>query len=198
MKVERVELRLIGLPLVRPFRTSFGTSTEKVCVVVRVDTDVATGWGECVADIDPGFSEEFNEGVWLLLHDWLVPALFVAGEVGIDDVGGVFASVRGHPMAKATLIDAIVDAELRARGWPLARYLDAERDRVACGVSVGIARTTDELVDQVAGYLDEGYQSTAFVPCVRPTPRSRCPSTPTPPTPSPISTSSARSTSSTC
>ena len=126
--------------------------------VARVDTDLASGWGECVADIAPGFSEEFNEGVWLLLHDWLVPALLAAGEVGIDDVDRVFVSVRGHPMAKATLIDAVVDADLRARGWSLARCLGAERDRVACGVSVGIARTTDELVDQVAGYLDEGYQ----------------------------------------
>ena len=115
VKVRRVELRLVGLPLVRPFRTSFGTSTEKVCVLVRVETDDAEGWGECVADIEPGFSEEFNEGAWLVMRDFLVPALFAAGDVTIDRLDEMFAFVRGNPMAKATLINACLDAELRAR-----------------------------------------------------------------------------------
>ncbi len=73
----------MGLPLVRPFRTSFGTSTQKVCVIARVETDDAEGWGECVADIEPGFSEEFNEGAWLVLREFLGPALLRAGEVAL-------------------------------------------------------------------------------------------------------------------
>jgi o-succinylbenzoate synthase len=158
MHVREVELRLIGLPLVRPFRTSFGVSEEKVCVLVRVTTDDVHGWGECVADIEPGFSEEFNEGAWLVLRDFLVPHLLRAGDVSAENVESLFASVRGHPMAKAALIDAVVDAELRARGASLASFLGGDRDRVACGVSVGIAASTDELRAQVDGYLAEGYQ----------------------------------------
>ncbi len=100
-RVRAVELRLVGLPLVRPFRTSFGTSTEKVCVLARVETEDAEGWGECVADIEPGFSEEFNEGAWLVLRDFLVPALLRAGDVTREELGEVFAFVRGNPMAKA-------------------------------------------------------------------------------------------------
>lgn len=157
-RVRSVELSLVGLPLVRPFRTSFGTSTEKVCVVARVETDEAEGWGECVADIEPGFSEEFNEGVWLVLRDLLVPAMFRAGEITSDDLDGVFAFVRGNPMAKATLVDAVLDAELRARGESLGSFLGGTVDRVNCGVSVGITRTTDELLAQVDGYLLDGYQ----------------------------------------
>ncbi len=157
-RVRAIELRLVGLPLVRPFRTSFGTSTEKVCVMARVETDEAEGWGECVADIDPGFSEEFNEGVWLVLRGFLAPALFRAGEVTAEGLDGAFAFVRGHPMAKATLIDALLDAELRSRGESLASYLGGEVDRVACGVSVGITSTTQDLLDQVEGYLAEGYR----------------------------------------
>jgi o-succinylbenzoate synthase len=158
VKVRRVELRLVGLPLVRPFRTSFGTSTEKVCVLARVETDDAEGWGECVADIEPGFSEEFNEGAWLVIRDFLAPALFKAGDVSIDGLDQVFAFVRGNPMAKATLIDACIDAELRARGESLASFLGADRTRVECGVSVGITSTTEQLVEQVAGYLADGYR----------------------------------------
>jgi O-succinylbenzoate synthase len=153
-----MELRVVGLPLVRPFRTSFGTSTEKVCVLVRVETDDAEGWGECVADIEPGFSEEFNEGAWLVVRDFLAPALFAAGDVAIDDLDRVFAFVRGNPMAKATVINAFVDAQLRAWGTSLASYLDADRSRVECGVSVGITATPEQLVEQVQGYLTDGYR----------------------------------------
>ena len=156
--VRAIELRLIGLPLVRPFRTSFGTSTEKVCVLVRLVTDAAEGWGECVADIEPGYSEEFNDGAWLVLRDHLAPALLRAGDVTIDGLDRVFAHVRGNPMAKAALLDAFVDADLRARGDSLAAWLGADRDRVACGVSIGITDTTAALLEQVEGYLAEGYR----------------------------------------
>jgi O-succinylbenzoate synthase len=157
-RVRAVELRLVGLPLVRPFRTSFGTSTEKVCILARVETDAAEGWGECVVDIEPDFSAEFNEGAWLVMRDFLVPALVRAGDVTVDELERVFAFVRGNPMAKATIVDAFLDAELRARGERLAAYLGAASSRVACGVSVGITPTTDELLAQVEGYLGEGYR----------------------------------------
>ncbi len=157
-RVRSIELRMIGLPLVRPFRTSFGEENEKVCMLVRLETDRAAGWGECVTGPDPGFSEEFNDGAWLVVRDFLAPALFRAGDAGVDDLGRVFAGVRGNPMAKAALVNAFLDAELRAEGRSLASYLGADKDRVACGVSVGIAATTEQLLEQVEGYLAEGYR----------------------------------------
>ena len=157
-RVRGIELREVAIPLVRPFRTSFGESTEKVCVLARVQTDGAEGWGECVADEEPGFSEEFNEGAWLVMHRFLGPALFGAGELEPSDLESVFAGVRGHPMAKATLINAFLDAWLRERDRSLASFLGADKDRVACGVSVGIAASTDVLLEQVDGYLAEGYR----------------------------------------
>ncbi len=157
-KVHAIELRMIGLPLVRPFRTSMGVETEKVCILVRVETEDAEGWGESVTGIDPGFSEEFNEGAWLAIRDFLAPAIFAAGDVSTGDIDHVLAGVRGNPMAKAALINALLDAELRAENRSLAEHLGAATDRVACGVSVGITDTTAQLLDQVAGYLAEGYQ----------------------------------------
>ena len=156
--VRAVELRTVGIPLVRPFRTSFGEETHKSCVLVRVITDDAEGWGECVTSPDPGYSEEFNDGAWLVLGGFLIPALFAAGDVTIDDLDRVLGAVRGNPMAKATLIDAFLDAELREVGQSLADHLGAVKDRVVCGVSVGITPTTDQLLAQVDGYLGEGYR----------------------------------------
>ncbi len=157
-RARAIELRLVGLPLVRPFRTSFGEATEKVCVLVQVETEEAHGWGECVAGPDPDFSEEFNDGAWLVVRDFLAPALLRAGATTAVDLEGVFAFVRGNPMAKAALINAFLDAELRAAGRSLAEHLGADKDRVGCGVSVGIAATTEQLLEQVAGYLGEGYR----------------------------------------
>jgi O-succinylbenzoate synthase len=156
--VRAVELRTVGIPLIRPFRTSFGEETHKSCVVIRVITDDGEGWGECVASPDPGYSEEFNDGAWLVLGGFLLPALFAAGDVTTDDLDRVLAGVRGNPMAKATLIDAFLDAELRGVGRSLAEHLGAVNDRVVCGVSVGITPTTDQLLAQVEGYLAEGYR----------------------------------------
>jgi O-succinylbenzoate synthase len=157
-RIRSIELRLVAIPLVRPFRTSFGESTEKVCILARVETDEAIGWGECVSDVEPTFSEEWNEGVWMMIRDLLAPALFAAGDVEAELVASVLSFVRGHPMAKATLENAVLDAELRARGRSLASFLGAVRDRVECGVSVGIAASTDVLLEQVTGYLEEGYR----------------------------------------
>jgi O-succinylbenzoate synthase len=157
-RVRSIELRLVAIPLVRPFRTSLGESTEKVCILTRVETDEAFGWGECVSDVEPNFSEEWNDGAWLMIRDFLAPALFAAGEVEASRVASVLSYVRGHPMAKATLENAVLDAELRAQGRSLASYLGAVRDRVVCGVSVGIAPSAETLLEQVAGYLAEGYR----------------------------------------
>jgi O-succinylbenzoate synthase len=157
--IRRIELRIVELPLVRPFRTSFGTSTGKVCVVVRVEGDADEGWGECVADETyPAYSGEWTEGAWLLLRDTLGPALLAAPDVSAATVEDVLGFVRGNPMAKAALIDAVVDAELRDRGTSLALFLGADKERVVCGVSVGITPTLDELRHQVDGYLADGYR----------------------------------------
>jgi O-succinylbenzoate synthase len=157
-KIAEIELRLVGLALKSPFRTSFGVETEKVCVLVRVVSEDAEGWGECVAGLDPGYSEEWNESAWLVIRDFLAPALFAAGDVTTDGLDRVLGGVRGNPMAKAALIDAFLDVELRAQSRSLAEHLGADKDRVACGVSIGITENTAELLERVEAYLSQGYQ----------------------------------------
>jgi O-succinylbenzoate synthase len=156
--VRTIELRLVRLPLVRPFRTSFGEMSHKECVLVRLETDAAVGWGECVASSDPDYSEEWNDGAWLVIRDFLGPALLRHDDAAIEDLDDLFRAVRGHPMAKAAIVNAFVDATLRAKNRSLASFLGGTRSRVECGVSVGIAPSPEVLVDQVAGYRAEGYR----------------------------------------
>ncbi|MEV4754359.1 o-succinylbenzoate synthase [Micromonospora sp. NPDC049559] len=157
MKLTGVELRRIRMPLVAPFRTSFGTQTERDILLLRVVTAEAEGWGECVALADPFYSAEYVDAAADVLRRYLVPAL--AGRPGLDAVGvaPALAPVKGHRMAKAALEMAVLDAELRGQGRSFGRELGAVRDRVPCGVSVGIMGSIGELLDAVEGYLDAGY-----------------------------------------
>jgi len=157
--IDGIELVRVDLPLVRPFRTSFGTQTSRDILLVRVKADGLDGWGECVTPAAPVYSEEFTDGAALVLRDHLVPRLLANGPaVSAEDVGTRLAGFHGHRMAKAALELAVLDAQLQAAQLPLARYLDAEVSRVPAGVSVGIPDGgTGELLDQVAGYLDDGY-----------------------------------------
>jgi O-succinylbenzoate synthase len=157
MKLTGVELRRIEMPLVAPFRTSFGTETSKDALLVRVVTSDAEGWGECVAMADPLYSSEYVDAAADVLRRFLVPAVASLERLDASAVAPALAKFHGHRMAKAALEMGVLDAELRAEGRPLARELGAVRDRVPCGVSVGIMDSVDRLVDAVDGYLDEGY-----------------------------------------
>jgi o-succinylbenzoate synthase len=147
--VAGIELLRVRLPLKRAFTTSFGTSTEKECVLVRaIGDEGAEGWGECTAMERPAYSAEWNDGAWLVLRDELGPAA----------LGGRDAAVRGHPMARAALEVALTDLDLRRRGVSLAEHLGAVRDRVPCGVSVGLEDRTEDLLALVGGFVEAGYR----------------------------------------
>lgn len=157
MKLTGIELRRIAMPLVAPFRTSFGTETARDILLLRAVTDEAEGWGECVAMSDPLYSSEYVEAVSDVLRRFLVPALGAARPIGAHEVATVLRPFKGHRMAKAAFEMAVLDAELRAEGRSFARELGSVHDRVPCGVSVGIMDSIPELLDAVGGYLDEGY-----------------------------------------
>ncbi|UQU67854.1 o-succinylbenzoate synthase [Couchioplanes caeruleus] len=157
MKLTGFELRRVRMPLVAPFRTSFGTQTGREVLLVRAVAEDAEGWGECVAMADPLYSSEYTEAVADVLRRFLVPALAADPPADAAAVAPALHRFKGHRMAKAALETAILDAELRAAGRPLSRELGAVRDRVPCGVSVGIMDSIGELLDAVDGYLAEGY-----------------------------------------
>ena len=157
MKLTGFELRRISIPLVSPFRTSFGVETGRDVLLVRAVTADAEGWGECVALSDPLYSSEYVDAAADVLRRFLIPALAAADRLDAGRVAHVLMPFKGHRMAKCALEAALLDAELRAEGRPLARELGAVRDRVPCGVSVGIMDAIPQLLDAVAGYLDAGY-----------------------------------------
>jgi O-succinylbenzoate synthase len=164
MTARLVELREIRLPLVAPFQTSFGTQTSRRILLVRAEVErdgvVTEGWGECVAGDEPTYSSEYVDGAALVIRSVLAPRLAaVDDQAGLRaaDVERILGPVRGHPMAKAALEMAVLDAELRAEGGSFAALIGVTRDRIPSGVSVGIHPTMDDLLRTVSGYVDDGY-----------------------------------------
>jgi O-succinylbenzoate synthase len=164
--LERVELRRISLPLVAPFRTSFGVETERDILLVRVELretageevgDLIEGWGECVALTEPSYSAEYVDGAQHVITHHLLPRLFAAGPIEAADVAPTFSAVHGHPMAKGAVEMAVLDAQLRAAGRSFADFLGATAARIPSGVSVGIHDDIDDLLSAVQGYVDDGY-----------------------------------------
>ncbi len=153
-----VELREVKLPLVEAFVTSTGTETDREALLVRAVTPLGEGWGECVAGSAPHYSAEYAAEAREVITRFLLPRLAAGGWSTAEEVAGALAGVKGHPMAKAALESAILDAELRAAGVPLATHLGGVRRRVPAGVAVGITASVGELVDLVEGYLGSGYR----------------------------------------
>jgi len=151
------EFRRVALPLVSPFRTSFGTETARDILLVRALTDGPDGWGECVAGNDPLYSNEYVDAAQHVSINHLITRLPIGTPIHAVDVARLLEPVKDHRMAKGAIEAAVLDAQLRANGVSLAAALGAVHDRVPSGVSVGIMDTIDDLVSVVGGYLDDGY-----------------------------------------
>ncbi len=158
MKIERLELRLLKLPLVHFFETSFGRIYDKHFIVVRVDGAGATGYGECVAEQDPYYGAETNVTAWHVIEDFIAPRVLGADFPHPRDVFPALKAIRGHNMAKAAVEMAAWDLYARQRGEPLSRALGGTRDRIASGVSIGIQDSLDDLTAKVERELAAGYR----------------------------------------
>jgi O-succinylbenzoate synthase len=158
VRLEAIELRRIGMPLVAPFETSFGVQFERDILLVKAITSEGEGWGECVAGEEPTYSPEYVNGAQQVIVQHLAPRLFARERLSADDVAAALRPVHGHQMAKAALEMAVLDAELRARGESFGKRFGAVRDLVDCGVSVGIHDTIPALLKTVGDYLEQGYR----------------------------------------
>ncbi len=162
MQIERIDMYYISQPLVRPFVTSFGPQQQRDCLLVAVHSDGLTGWGECVATNDPGYSYETAGTAWHILRDFLIPAALETPLETPDDWRRRFRFVRGHPLAKAALDQAAWDLVAQRDGVSLAQklaepYPEGPRSRVHVGVSIGIQPTMDETLQVIQTHVDQGY-----------------------------------------
>ena len=158
MKIDRLELSLLRLPLVHFFETSFGRIYDKHFIVVRADGGGFTGYGEAVAESDPYYSAETNETVWHLATAFVAPRVLGREFPHPREIFPALKAIRGNNMAKAAVEMAAWDLFARQRGEPLHRVLGGVRTRIASGVSIGIQDSLDQLEAKVERELAAGYK----------------------------------------
>lgn len=159
MQIKSIELIEINLPLVHFFETSFGRTSERRIILVRVeDSDGGEGWGEITCGELPGYSDEWTDSAWVTAEKILAP-MVVGKEV--EKAAGVWDLmkwVRGHRMAKAGIETACWDLEAKKLGVPLWRHLGGVNQTIECGVSIGIQDSPQQLLEKIRVELDAGYK----------------------------------------
>jgi O-succinylbenzoate synthase len=159
MKLERIELREIELPLKWPFETSFGRTTRRRIMIVRVfDESGACGYGECTAGEEPFYNHETVDTAWIIIVNHVGPILAGARIERADRVNEALARIRGNRMAKGAVEAAIWDLEAKLAGKPLWQHIGGTREEIACGVSIGLQQEIEVLLEKVTREVEAGYQ----------------------------------------
>src|SRR5579862_2633649 len=158
MKIRRVTLREIQMPLLQPFETSFGVMLLRRILLVEADVDGVSGWGECVAGEGPFYGPETVDTAALILREYAWPIVKDREFASANDVYVPLNHIRGHNMAKAALEAAVWDAEAKQKGIPLWKLLGGSRQELSTGVSIGIKPSLEALADAVEKELAAGYQ----------------------------------------
>jgi o-succinylbenzoate synthase len=158
MKIEAITLRELQMPLVHFFETSFGRTYTRRVLLLTLHCDGLEGWGECVAGEGPFYSEEYIEGAWDVITRYLANVLIGKTLHAGREVPALLSRVRGNPMAKAAMENAVWDAEAQEKQLPLWKLLDGSRKEITCGVSIGIQDSHEQLLQKIETELAAGYQ----------------------------------------
>jgi O-succinylbenzoate synthase len=159
MKLERITLRQIQMPLVHFFETSFSRTYKRDIILVEVQGEGISGWGEVTAGENPFYNEEWTDSAWLVLRDYVAPRVIGKELASAADVGPLTRHIRGHKMARGGLETAVWDMEARCAGVPLWRQIGGgARREIPCGVSIGIQDSVEQLLEKIEGELAAGYQ----------------------------------------
>ncbi len=157
MKISSLALHHISMPLASPFETSFGRETDRQCVVITLQAEGLTGYGECVATREPGYNYETTGTAWHILKDFIAPLILGKDIKDADDFQKRVEGIRGHHLAKAGVEMALWDLLGKRDGKSLKEMFGGTREKVEVGVSIGIQESASALVRSVESYLQKGY-----------------------------------------
>jgi O-succinylbenzoate synthase len=158
LNIDAIHMREINMPLAHPFETSFGLTTARRILLIELESEGLTAWGECVAGEHPYFSDEMIDTAWIITETELAPRLLEGSLQGGGDVPDLLRQVRGHRMAKAAIENAVWDLEAQSRRVPLAQLLGGIREVIPCGVSIGIQPSLEDLLEKIEIEVSAGYQ----------------------------------------
>ena len=159
MKVDRIVLRHIRMPLVHFFETSFGRTHERDIILVEAFSDGISGWGEVTAGENPFYNEEWTGSIWPLLIQYVAPRVLHYPFDSAEQVGTRTSHIRGHFMARGGVETAVWDLQARMNNEPLWKTIGGgARKEIPSGVSIGIQDSVEQLLEKIEAELAAGYQ----------------------------------------
>jgi O-succinylbenzoate synthase len=158
VKIEKLELVHLRLPLVHFFETSFGRVYDHEVLIVRAESEGIVGYGEVPASAAPRYSYETVTTARHVIRDFLAAKLKGMEIAGPGPISELFSFVRGHNMAKAGIEMAILDLFARAQGKSVAQVLGGTREEIETGISLGIEDSVGDLLKRVEEGVAKGYR----------------------------------------
>lgn len=159
MIIKEINIRKMNMTMKSPFSTSFGTFQVKEFLLLEVTDELGnTGWGESTAFHSPWYNEETLETNLHMIRDFLIPLVLDKEFKHPDEVSELFAPLRKNNMAKAAVEGAIWDLFAKRNKLTLAEALGGTKDKIEVGISIGIQKSSADLIDLVRGYVAEGYK----------------------------------------
>ena len=158
IKIERLEIREINLPLVHFFETSFGRTERRRILLTKIFCDGAVGYGECTTGEAPLFSHETIDTAWIIIKEVLAPIAIRQDWTSPSEVSQWFKQIRGNQMARAAVENACWDMTARVKNIPLYELLSGTLRKIPCGVSIGIQDTPEQLLEKIRTEVDSGYR----------------------------------------
>jgi O-succinylbenzoate synthase len=156
--IKQIELRELRMQLLHPFETSFGVTQQRRILLVKVTDGNHAGYGEVTAGEGPFYSYETTETAWHVLRDFIIPAALGKEIASARDAAPFAAGIRGHNMAKAGLETALWDLEATLKQTPLWKLLGGTREKIDCGVSIGIKPSIEKLLETIEMEVNAGYR----------------------------------------
>ena len=158
-KIDHIVLRHVKMPLVHFFQTSFGRTYERDIILVEVSADGVSGWGEVTAGENPFYNEEWTASIWPLLKEYIAPRILGHEFAGAAEVAARTSHIRGHKMTRGGLEAACWDLQARLNNEPLYKTIGGGAIKeIACGVSIGIQDSVDQLLQKIDTEVSAGYQ----------------------------------------
>ncbi len=159
MKIDRIILRQLKMPLVHFFETSFFRTYSRDIIIVEVVSEGLSGWGEITAGENPFYNEEWTQSAWMIARDYVAPRIIGRELASAHDVDPLTSHIRGHNMARGGVEAAVWDLQARRNGNPLWKEIGGgARKEIPCGVSIGIQDTVEQLLGKIEHELADGYQ----------------------------------------
>lgn len=158
IKIEKIEIIHIRLPIVHTFTTGFGTVKEKDSVLVKMYANGCIGYGEGSSLQDPLYIPEFTDESYLVLQKYLAPNAVGKEFANPETFAASYSHIRGHSFAKTALECAFWDIYAQTEGKSIKDLVGGTQIKIEVGESLGIKPTVEEVLEEVGVRLAEGYR----------------------------------------